>query len=46
MSNQMLSPVVRIVMMTPQFVNPNRFFFSWQDLELDLSQGAEGLFKG
>lgn len=38
MSNQMLSPVVRIV---DDVVNPNRFFFSWQDLELDLSQAPK-----
>ena len=41
MSNQMLSPVVRIVDDDAQFVNPNRFFFSWQDLELDLSQAPK-----
>lgn len=40
MSNQMLMSFESL-MMTPQFVNPYRFFFSWQDLELDLSQAPK-----
>lgn len=41
MSNQMLSPVVRIVDDDASVCESQSFFFSWQDLELDLSQAPK-----